>query len=193
MLAINCMFNRVHEWGEANRPPVNRILLTRLGTMAGAGIESLTIAFGSLNVGVKLGDIVTKYSMKTFSKLFPKSRFAANLPKSAASFNKVKDNLLLVSKLIIGLASSLLLGILFTPELNFRIHLKLGLIVDNLDIRKQKEQKATLDAEVKAAEITRLRANRYAQFQSQRQAAKNAEEKENAIDTNLAVLLRHCR
>ncbi len=190
MLAINALFNRIHEWGEPEQRPATRIVLTRLGGVAGSVIETFAIAYSSLNVGLKFGDTLGNISIKTISALFPKSRLATNLNKLPASLNNLKNNLLHVCKLIIGLASTLLLGTFFSPELNFRLHLKLGLVVDNLNIKKQKELKAKLTAETKAAEITQARASRFSQFQAERQAAKELQEQENAIDRHLAELLQ---
>ena len=89
---------------------------------------------------------------------------------------------------MIGFASSVILGIFISPELNFRFHIWMELITNHSNERKQKLLKAKLTAELDAIEVTKQRAERFAKFQAQQQQ----QWKENTpcpIDNRLAELL----
>lgn len=193
MLAINSVLNRIHVWGEPSQHPATRMFFTRIANVGSAILEGLAIVYGSLNVGLRVGDAATTVSLKMVSTLLP-HRLKNNLKNISTSLNDLTKNLLYVCKLIIGLASTIFFGIVFSPELNFRIHILLGLVVDNMDRRKQNELRAKVEADAKAVETTKERAARFAQFQSQRRMAREQEEQENAIDANLAeILLSTCK
>lgn len=185
MEAVNTLLNRIHEWGEPEAHPMQRIALTRVASLGTAVLEYFSLLGASFDLGWNLYQDIKTLSHKGLYLILPKSQGSEN---PIHPFPSTGKSVIQICKLIIGIASTLFIGVIFSPEINFRIHLKLGLAVDNLVLRKQKEVDDKLAAEVKAAELAEMRAARFAKFKSEQLLEKNAEKLE-PINAHLAELL----
>lgn len=188
MLTVNMLLNRIHEWGEPEEHPIKRIALTRLACLGAVALECFCTVEAAWSLGNQLYSTTKVLAGKGLYHIFPKSPLFQNFATQGLNTQAIGTSLLQICKLIVGLASTLLIGVIFSPEINFRLHLRMGLAVDNLLVRKQKDLAAKLAAEAKAAELAQVRAIRFAQFQAEQRAAKDAG-KPKPIDSHLAELL----
>jgi hypothetical protein len=186
MLTVNGTLNRIHEWSEPARHPMARFFLARLGCIACTAIEAVAAAFAILECTKHAAEGL-KRAIKAL--LIVNHQALENQAHRRIGCHTIIADLLEICKLIVGIASTVFIGIVFSPEINFRIHLKLGIAVDNLAVKKEKQLKAQIDTKIKAAKIAQERAERFAKFQAQRQTAKDASEQEYAVDCRLAELL----
>lgn len=179
---LNTSLNKIHGWSEPEQHPMKRMFLTRASSIGCCVLESAVLTLSVGQLGFLCGKKAKMECIKRLALVFPKIKHEEqDLP--------IKEAFLEVCKIVSGLASTIFSGIVFSPELNFRFHLQLGLAVDNLAVKKQKELETKLRVEAKAAEITKAREMRFAQFEADRTAAKEAQAKEDAIDAHLAQLL----
>jgi hypothetical protein len=182
---INTVLNRIHEWGEFDQHPMKRFFLTRIGSVASVPLEICAGVHALLRVNLVVVKGVLKIGATALLLVRPKSK---TLLKRATTNLHLKNELLTLCKRISGLASTLFFGI-FTPEINFRIHKKLKLAVDNLERKKQHELKIKLETELNAAQIEKERSERFNKFQAKRLAEQKEEERQHAIESRLAELL----
>lgn len=191
MLAVNSVLNRINEWSEPNRKPFTRVICSRLGTAACVPVEVAAIGILALQVICRVGVSGLNTAKKIFNVVFLKKP-AIQKNGSGDDSKKAAENLkklLTIAKLIIGIVSTILIGIIFSPKMNFRFHMDLGLAVDNLKEQKEREMAIKLDLENKKSEVERARARRFEEFQSEMESEKQAREQEQAIDTRLAEFL----
>lgn len=182
-MILNSLLNRIHEWGEPDKSLVKRIVFTRLGSTACLPVEVVSLAFSSLEIAWNA--TLFSYELgKKVKRIVLREESSEHLP-----VNPLKNSFFTTCKLIVSIASTLIIGVILSPELNFRLHLKLGLAVDNLSVTKQKELQIKLETQRRAEEITKARAARFAKFEAERQAAKDEEIAKNAFDAHLAELL----
>lgn len=186
---LNNTLNKIHDWGEPQCHPMKRMFLTRITSVACIALEASGLAWTTVRIATLSVQEARILSAKGVCKIVPPMK---KLLKSASKKSlalPIKEAYLDICRLTAGLASTILVGALFSPELNFRLHIKLRLAVDNLALKKQRELDAKVRIETKAAEITKARAERFALFELERKAAENAKAKEDAIDAHLAELL----
>ena len=186
---LNTTLNQIHDWGEPEQHPMKRMFLTRVAGLGCAAIEAGVIALttGHL-IRLTASEAVTG-SAKALRLLFPKSETLSKCADRPTHATQMKSALVELCHLVAGLASTIFNGIIFSPAINFRMHIKWGLAIDNLAVKKQKNLDAKLKAQAAAEAITQARAERFAQFEANRQAVKTAQAEEDAIDAHLAELL----
>lgn len=191
LFKINRVANRIHEWGEPGQYLWKQMGLTRVCGVALAAIEAISILYHSaFLLAWQLPVNLYNKSLDIFCAIIPRVKKLENIRCQPSHFEAATRNMLItIANIIAGLASSLFFGVIFSPEINFWLHRKLGLAVDNVGSRKEKVLKARLEAEVKAAAIRKDRDERLTQFQKERQATKSAEDQDDdAIDADLAKL-----
>lgn len=189
MISVNDILNKVHELGQPEQRPVNRLGATRIWGVACAALESVALLFAPWHIGVALKNCTVQTACAFMHELMPESAAFNSAGASSSSWQALKTASIGTAKLVAGVASTLFFGILLCPEVNFRIHLKLGLAVDNFSVKKQKELQTKLKAEMHAKEIAEARAARFAAFEAQRDAKWAADREEQAIDARLADLI----
>lgn len=210
MSEINSVLNRVHEWCEPERNPMTRMFLSRLGGVVCLVVEAVSLTFNAYRSVYKSVSNVCNVTRRSFllicccgcfkkekkEKVDPNKEKVDSTDEVKARMSvrlnpddRVRIRLLNVCKLIVGIISTAFFGILFSPMINFRIHLKLGLGVDNMAERRKRELAAKIEYELKKNEVEKERAQRFAQFQENRRAEREAKELESAIDAHLAELL----
>lgn len=192
MLAVNAILNRVNEWSEPDCTQMVRVVGARLATLGCVVVEVSAIGIVSLQVLKRLCSNAINTGKKVYRMI--------SLWKNANGKESVKvipvphteslvRKLLNICKLIIGLASTILVGIIFSPKGNFEFHMTLGLAVDQLTARRQKaiEDKQNLD--LMKITVENAREKRFFEFQAARQAERETLEKAQSIDPHLAEKL----
>lgn len=186
MLILNSVLNQIHEWGQPKQSPMTRIGLARLGIIVCIPTETTAFASATIRFGIHLAERTKKTALDAFyCLLLCVKRQTTPLPPVSLSLSR---ELWMLCKRIAGLASTVILGFL-SPEINFRIHLKLGLAINNLMLLKEKAQKNKLETEKKAAEIAKMRAIRLEKLHEERLNDKKITEERERIDSLLADLL----
>lgn len=103
------MLNKIYEWTEPEQQPMTRMFLTRVGGIVCAFFELIAVGEAAL-------------------KIF-----------SGSKFSDVKKSVEQLCRLIIGLASTILIGIVFSPAVNYRIHIGLEIVLHDVTLRKEKQ------------------------------------------------------
>lgn len=179
---LNRMANHIHECGGPEQHPLKAMGLTRIYSIALAAIEAASIIHSCF---WRLPINLAKKSFNSFHAVILRAK-GVQIPRIRSS---LVENILATAKIIAGFAFTLFFGIVFSPEINFRLHQKLGLVVDNARARKEKALKAKVEMEAKNEAIRRDRAERLAQFQQERQAIRTREDiEEDNVDADLARL-----
>lgn len=193
LLKINVVANRIHEWSESGQNLWKQIALARICSIALAAIEATSMLYYSAFLLTwQLPVNVINKSIYVCGSILSRIKRLENIQCQAPNLVPIKKNMFSIAKIIVGLASTSFFGIIFSPEINFWLHCKLGLTVDNVGLRKEKAMKVKLEVEAKAAIIRKERAERFTQFQNERQATKAAEDQDdNNIDADLAKLFAY--
>lgn len=186
---LNSLFNQIHQWSEPEQNPMRRMFLTRISEVGCALIEIGSIGFKIAELAMLGGKQLTLLSSKVVFEIFPHSKQIQRYCNRPSFSNELKVKGKELCELVAGLASTLCIGILFSPEANFKAHLKLGLIIDNLAEKTQKKLAAKLQAELKNAEITAARKERFEKFEAEKQINKLKEIEAHAVESRLAELL----
>lgn len=181
---LNHTLNRIHDWGDAEQPPMKRMFLTRISGIACGIVEAAGIAASSCRLSVLATRELARLLSRPMQAAFPASKCLRSYSQHPSCFEETSTTFLTLCKRVAGLASTLFFGVVFSPELNFRLHIKLGLAIDTLAVKKQKELLAKLRVQEKTAEINKARAERFAKFEAERRVIKE----ELAIDSRLAEL-----
>lgn len=168
-MLINTPLNRIHEWGDPIQHPLKRLFLTRLEGITTSALEVLDLANTLFECAEQLAHTSQVLACRSLYVIFPKSQRIYKIAKQPSDPKNIFDTLLKIGKLVIGIISSITLGIFISPELNFRFHLWMRLIDNNLNMRTQKLLQAKLSAELEAIKISQQRAERFAQFQENQQ------------------------
>jgi len=189
MLTVNGTLNRINEWGQPTQHPMARFFLTRLDSIVCIAVESISVTYNTALALKHTSQAFTKLGARICLLIRPKSTALQNFYKRQPGLKTIKKDLSYIARLIVGIISTILTGTVLSPEINFRIHLKLGLAVDNVAIKREKDLKIQLDTKMRAEKITKERAERFAQFQAERQMALQTEADEYAVDARLAELL----
>lgn len=187
---INWISNRIHEWGQPEQHLLRRVGLTRLASVACMTIEILAVSSNAIRcLGIQTGCLI-KGSAFLFYKIFPRVEHLKFIDNNLSGLEDLKKCIIKIAKIIAGIASTVFFGLVFSPEVNFRLHIMLGLAVDNLTVKKEKQLKDQLEFEAQSAIITIERAKRFAKFQKEIAALKNAEmPKSEMYPANLADVL----
>jgi hypothetical protein len=128
---LNTTLNKIHEWNEPEYHPLKRMFLTRICEVGCAAIEASVV--------------VRKMAELTFTCFKKPSK------------HDLKSRVSEISRLIIGLSSTIFIGMLFSPEGNFKIHVKLHLAIDTLAEKNQKILTTKLQAELAKNEVNAIR------------------------------------
>ena len=182
-------FNKIHHWSEPEQHPLTRMFLTRLAETACAVIEAASIIFKSMELIFTCGKQIALSASGIAFKLFPSSQWLQEHSQRPSLVEEIKDQGNEIRLLVSGLACTIFVGIFFSPEANFKLHLKLKLVVDDLAEKMQKKLASKLQAELQKAEITKARDQRIAQLEAEQQAVKKAESEAYAVNARLAELL----
>lgn len=184
---VNWISNRIHEWGEPEQSTFKRIAFTRIGAIASLVVEIAANIFFMMKwcMWQVPGAILRETLEKILLPVFP----GKNLKSATAKLPNLEDVyscLNTLVKLIAGIASTCFFGILFSPEVNFRVHLKLGLAVDNLALKKERNLKNKLETELKTAEIQKARDLHAMKFQMETEFETNNKTNNHPIDSEFA-------
>lgn len=184
MLNINPLVNRIHEWGEPDQLPWKAMGLTRVSGIVLAAFEAMAALYKSLLFAWSFPVYVIRSFYKGICQVIVPIKRSQTIEKDLRSTEKrqIGNQMQVLAKLIVGLSSTLFFGIIFSPEINFRLHQKLGLAVDNAGLRKEKALMAKLEFEAKQTAFNKERNERLLQFQNEMEANRansqdNAEEK----------------
>lgn len=177
-LLLNDVLNKIHVWSNPDQNPMKRMFLTRFAEMGCVGLEASLIAIKTMELGALIAKNLT-HPLHT-----PQS--SAFYPLLALeSIGKVHE----IATLIKGFASTIFFGVIFSPEANFKIHLSLRLVSDDLAEKTQKERTAKLQTECQKAEMNKLRNERLAKLESEQKAGKETEVQSEVVKLHLAELL----
>jgi hypothetical protein len=168
---------------------MTRMFLTRLTELACAVIEVASIVFNMIKLTIIATKQLLRFSSKLAITLFPQSKFLQASSNQSSFLPEIKATSLEISRLITGLASTVFIGVIFSPETNFKIHLKLELAIDNLAEKTQRKLAAKLRSELQKAEIIKARTERLAKLNVEQLETKQAEIEANSVDSRLAELL----
>lgn len=116
------MLNKVHEWTEPEQQPMTRMFLTRVGGIACAFFEVIAVG-------------------QSVPKIF-----------AASNFSDVKIAVEKLCRLIIGLASTILIGIAFSPAVNYRIHIGLGIVMHDVALRKERQSQLNAQRQIEKSQ-----------------------------------------
>ena len=122
------ILNKICEWSEPSQTTTTRMFLTRSAAFACALFEVAAI-----------GETIYKGITTIFSN-------------STCKLEECKLSLFKIAKLTVGIASTVLLGIAFSPAINYRIHVALGLVEYDLNLSKQRQAMANAHQQLKQEE-----------------------------------------
>lgn len=144
-------FHQVNEWSQPHQDPMKRMFLTRFTSIVCAIAEIALLAF-------KTFDGMAFASRKC---LRIRSGTAISFPKEMQ--NRGKE----IGRLILGLMGTFVLGIVFSPTANFRLHVRLKFVTDHFKERELRERLIKLAAEEKKRELEQSRTAVYALLERQ--------------------------
>lgn len=177
---LNSALNQIHHWSEPDQNPMKRMFLTRFAQIGCAGIEVALLAIKTM----EMGQLIVKNILHSLQDTTSQSFYPGLIVELSGKADEV-------ASLVEGLASTVFFGIIFSPEANFKVHLRLKLAVDNIAEKTEKERAAKLEAELQKAEIIQMRNERYAKLEVEQQAIKDAETEACKVNSQLANLLLH--
>jgi hypothetical protein len=138
-LNLNTVLNHIHGWSQPEHNPLTRFFVTRVAGIGCAAYEALAIGFTAVDwIGTGLS-LSSEFSFKGCE----------------------------LCRRVLGLASSLFFGIIFSPEVNFKIHLKLKLVIDNISQNTQKIIERKLLQEKENRETAEIRKKHMVQLEEQ--------------------------
>ena len=182
-------FNQIHHWSEPEQHPMTRMFLTRITEVPCTILEAALIVFKTLELSLTGAQQLMRASSKIAAKVLPNSQILREYADRPSFFQDFKSQGLDISRLVVGLTSTIFIGVFFSPETNFKVHLKLGLVTDSQAEKNQRALAAKLQMELQKAEITKARNERFAKLEAAQQASKDAEAQAYAVDSRLAELL----
>lgn len=188
---LSVSLNQIHCWSESEQHPMKRMLLTRLGGVGVAAIEVALIIFKSAEIGIVCGKQALMTASKEAVRLFPdlKVQWIRDNAAEESLLEPIKASYYEIFQLVKGLASSIFLGIVFSPESNFKYHLQLNLVVDDLAVRSKEKLTAKLQAEEQKAVITKARHARFSELEAEELEVNRANAEEYSVNSRLAELL----
>jgi hypothetical protein len=182
-------FNQIHRWSEPEQHPMTRMFLTRITEIPCSVIEAASIVFKTLEFGLNGAKDLMTVSAKSAVKVLPNSKLLKEYAGQPLLLQDLKAQGREIGRLVAGLTSTIFIGVFFSPEANFKIHLKLGLVADNQAEKNQRTLAAKLQMELQKAEITKARNERFAKLEAAQQASRDAEAQAYAVNSRLAELL----
>jgi len=186
---ITTVFNQIHLWNGPTHHPLKRIALTRLSSIACVALETIGIATAMFRA-TKHFCLTLKYlSLDAVHHISPKFASAFDPVQLQSNTAELKRSLIDLCYRVAGIFLTIFVGIIFSPEFNFRQHLELGLIDDISAMKMEKSKKNEEIYAVNAAIINKQRAERSAAWEAQRQADRESAEQESAVDAHLAEIL----
>lgn len=191
MLTVNThlqsTLNHIHYWGNSDHSPMQRMFLTRIASAACIPLETFILAIKTMEIGIHFGKEIFKISSRLISHILPLPQSNASIKYSSLSL-ELKYRGLKICQRIIGLASTVFIGCFFSPETNFKIHVKLGLVKKDpsLDFQNTftKEQ-----IELKKNEIEKTRSERMVDLQNPHSKTDFYQQEIRVINNQLAQLL----
>lgn len=181
--------NDIHRWGENDQHPLVRMFLTRAGALACAAVEIGACVKASIHLSVLSAKASAIYAAKVGHFAFPSAQSIAKYALKPINQEQIKETFRDLCYLIAGFASTLFAGVIFSPAINFHNHLYLGLVADDLAVKRERETAARLAAEATISELNRARAERYDLFTGTRDRQRAEELEKNKVDSRLADLL----
>lgn len=133
MPSVNCVLNTIHEWGAPQHHPLKRMAFTRLGSIVSLSTEIASIFSNSAFLGIQIANHLLDLSSKK-----------VNL---SSKKNDLWNRCRIIFQFALGVVSTAIFGLVISPEINFHIHLNLGLVDDNLREKKRQELNERLAAE----------------------------------------------
>lgn len=107
LINVNIMSNRIHEWGEPEQSPLKAMILPRVGSIALAALETLTVLYNSLLVATRLPITLFTQSISVFTIIFPKNVQLQTIQNRFSPYCFSKMEVLRIAKTIVCLASTL--------------------------------------------------------------------------------------
>ena len=181
--------NDIHRWGENDQHPMVRMFLTRTVGLVCAFTEIGASIKQSFHLSILTAKASAVFAAKVGRLAFPNNPWLTTHSLKPIPKEDIKGSLEDLYKLVAGIASTIFIGVLFSPEINFRNHLFLGLAADDLAVKRERDLAAKLAAENTIAELARARAERYNIFVEARDAQRKEETEKNRVDSRLADLL----
>lgn len=176
---LNQTLNHIHHWSEPDQNPMKRMFLTRFAEIGCVSIEVCLIVKKTIEFGASVVKNLTRPVLNNQSSVYFNPLLVLELPLKAQE----------VARLIKGLASTLFFGIIFSPEVNFKIHLRLKLVLNNQAEKTQKERSDKLETELKKSEIIKMRNERFVKLEAEQQSTEEAEAQAYLINSRLIKLL----
>lgn len=186
---ISSALNQIHQWSEPEQNPMTRMFVTRLSELACAVIEISSIIFKVLEIGFLSAKQMTTLASKMALVIFPDSKKLHVYSHQPSLFPSIKAKGKDLCRLIAGFTATVFIGIIFSPEANFKIHLKLELVVDNLAEKNHIKLAAKLQAEMQKAKTKKVRIERFAKLEEAQPGGKKTETEAYAVELRLAELL----
>lgn len=165
------------------------MFLTRMTEVPCAVMEAALIVFKTLELSLTTAKQLIAASSKAIVKILPYSQMLREYPDRPWLLQDIKLQGMDICRLVAGLTSTIFIGIFFSPETNFKIHLKLDLTTDNRAAKNQRALAVKLQMELQKAEITKARNERFAKLEAEQQTGKDAEAQAYAVNSRLAELL----
>lgn len=132
MISVNRVLNTLHEWSAPQHHPLKRMAFTRLGSIVCLSTEITSFCVNSIFLGLQTANYLLDLSFK-------------NIDLSSQKKDLWK-RCTIIFKFALGVISTAIFGLVVSPEINFHIHLKLGLAIDHLSERKRRELNQRLAA-----------------------------------------------
>lgn len=185
---IDSTFNQIHYWSEPEQNPMQRMFLTRLSEIGCVAVETFSLICKTIELMTLVGKQLIILSSKP-AGIFSYPKFHDSFFPPFFLLSDIKFGAEEMCRLIVGLASTIFIGIVFSPETNFKIHLKLRLIRDNLAEKTKKERAIKLLLEKQSAEIIKARKERFDTLKTLENATQETENKMKIVKNQLTKLL----
>lgn len=182
---LSTTLNKIHGLSQPDHPPMTRMFLTRLAEITAAVVEAATIVFTAIEFAYSCGRQLLISSSQIGLEIFPSFKFLQEGASLPSAIDEVLSKAHAIASLVGGLASTLFFGIFISPEANFRIHLKLELITDDLATKNKNNLTAKLEMEKQKAELDKARNERYAKLE-----ADTEKEAQTAVNLQLTALFK---
>lgn len=134
MTLIQAVGNKIYEWNQPNRACPVRVGLTRCAGVALGGIEAVSLAFQPLVLAADVCATTTKAIVRIARNICPCVEVLRRIDDALPPFSRLIDTICKMLKLSCALLSTAVLGVVFNPDLNYRLHShpKIGLINDEI-------------------------------------------------------------
>lgn len=173
-LTLNTALNKIHSWSQPEQPPMMRMFLTRTIEIVAAVIEAATIVFTAIGFVYSCGKQLVISSSQIGLEIFPHTQRLQEFAHLPSAINDIVSNARGIASLIGGLASTIFFGIFISPEANFKIHLRLELVTDDLATQSKNTLTAKLELEKQKSEVNKTRSNHLASLETSNEKAEIA-------------------